>query len=94
MGQSIYGAVWPAGDVLKANSNAAVRFRSPFHAGAGIAISSGEESGMTKATNNEDRPSITIAAQTANTIGISVNTKNGTAWVVITPKGLEVEVRP
>lgn len=48
-----------------------------------------------------DRPTVTIQAQTANTIGISVTTKNGTAWIVIghdgiiiTSKGLEVEVRP
>lgn len=48
-----------------------------------------------------ERPSVTIGAQTANTIGISVTTKNGTAWLVIghdgiivSPKGLEVEVRP
>lgn len=48
-----------------------------------------------------DRPSVTVAARTANTIGISVTTKNGTAWlyighdgIIITPKDLEVEVRP
>ncbi len=48
-----------------------------------------------------DRPSVAICAQTANTIGISVTTKKGTAWlvighdgIIITPKNLEVEVRP
>ncbi len=52
-------------------------------------------------TNTQERPSITVSPQTANTIGISVTTQNGTAWlvighdgIIITPKGLEVEVRP
>jgi hypothetical protein len=52
-------------------------------------------------SKNQDRPSVTIIAQTANTIGVSVTTKNGSAWIIIgddgiiiTPKGLEVEVRP
>lgn len=58
---------------------------------------------MTNSPTDEQlgRPSVTISAKTANTVGISVTTKKGTAWlyighdgIIITPKGLEVEVRP
>lgn len=49
----------------------------------------------------QERPSVVIHAQTANTIGVSVTTKNGSAWliighdgIIVTPKDLEVEVRP
>ncbi len=49
----------------------------------------------------DERPSVVIQASTATTIGISVNTANGSAYIIIghdgiiiTPKSMEVEVRP
>ena len=49
----------------------------------------------------QDHPCVTVSAQTATTIGVSVTTKNGTAWliigpdgIIVQPKNLEVEVRP
>jgi len=48
-----------------------------------------------------ERPSLVICAQTANSIGVSVTTKNGTAWlvighdgIIIRPNALEVDVQP
>ncbi len=47
------------------------------------------------------RPSVTIHAQTAVTTGIEVDSGDTGAWIVvshdkitITPKGLEVEIKP
>jgi hypothetical protein len=57
---------------------------------------------MTQPTvDKSQRPSVTIHAQTATSIGIEILTKEGGAWIVvehesitIAPKNLEVEVKP
>lgn len=52
-------------------------------------------------SSTEERPSVVISTQTATTTGITITTSQGSAWlivgrdgIIITPKNLEVEVRP
>lgn len=58
---------------------------------------------MAKAPNlkEQNRPVVSVQAQTANTTGVKIITNNGTAWIVVShdaltikSEGLEVEVRP
>jgi hypothetical protein len=56
---------------------------------------------MTTNMSTQERPVVSVQAQTANTTGVKIIANSGTAWLVIShdcitvkAEGLEVEVRP
>lgn len=56
---------------------------------------------MSEKKDKQERPVVSVEAQTANTTGIQIIAENGTAWLVATHNcitiksdGLKVEVRP